>query len=445
MCHPHLLLLFLYLVSCIILVNGSEIIQVFIISRHCDRTPVSDIQLPLNPVNWKEMFGLDVGQLTGLGVYQCSEIGRALKDRYLNPNSTYYISGITQDYDSDFFQFYSTSSDRTIISLNSIAQGLFPSGTGMNNDITGQPALLDQITLIPVHISGASDDVVLKEMDLCPTIDSNVKDFYNSDEYSQMQSKYKPFINHVANVTGYAIPTLADYPKVYDVLFALKSHNLLHLEPILDDWNSIKSLGDLLQYSRYNRKILSRMGAGVLIDTIVDQMTKTISSNFTKPKYMHYSAHDTTLQSIIAALNLDSKYPVLRDIPPYGSQLVIELHKDHDEYFVQLIIRLGNEYNTEFTTYKLPKPCNKTMCPWKQFLQYVNENSRLPIDLWCYHCSNDYSASCMNALLRKSRIENVILAILTPTSSAVTIMLMICTIVSCRYSGNGKRNKYIKI
>lgn len=232
---------------------------------------------------------------------------------------------------------------------------------------------------------------------------------------------------------------------MYDVLFALKSHNLLHLEPILDDWTSIKSLGDLLQYSRYNRKILKRMGAGVLIYTIVDQMNKAISSNFTKPRYIHFSAHDTTLQSIVAALNLDSRYPVLRDIPPYGSQLILELHKDHNEYFVQLIIRLGSEYNTEFTVYKLPKPCNETMCPWNHFLQYVTENSRLSADLWCYHCSNTYSASCMNTLLRQSRMENLIWAILTPTSSAATIMLVICTIVACRYSGYGKRDKYIKI
>jgi hypothetical protein len=49
----------------------SEVLQTIVVSRHCDRTPISYTQqIPLNPINWKQQLGLSSGQLTGLGISQ---------------------------------------------------------------------------------------------------------------------------------------------------------------------------------------------------------------------------------------------------------------------------------------------------------------------------------------------------------------------------------------
>src|SRR3989338_7493172 len=106
----------LLLLNCLLLVVNCEVVQTVIVSRHCDRTPISSSVIPVDPVNWKRKLGLSPGQLTGLGISQCSTMGSFLRERYLNPQSEFYISGITNYFDSDLFKFRATSVDRTIIS-----------------------------------------------------------------------------------------------------------------------------------------------------------------------------------------------------------------------------------------------------------------------------------------------------------------------------------------
>jgi hypothetical protein len=96
-------------------------------------------------------------------------MGVGLRERYLNPDSPYYITGIPSHFDSDLFKFHSTAVDRTIISLNSVCQGLFPNGTGLKNDLTHQPSLLDDITVVPVHSIPKEDDILLRGFERCPT------------------------------------------------------------------------------------------------------------------------------------------------------------------------------------------------------------------------------------------------------------------------------------
>jgi hypothetical protein len=53
------------------IIQGQEQIeQVIIVSRHCDRVPISNIKIPMDPIDWKDQLGLSKGQLTGLGISQ---------------------------------------------------------------------------------------------------------------------------------------------------------------------------------------------------------------------------------------------------------------------------------------------------------------------------------------------------------------------------------------
>lgn len=435
-----LLLLLSIMTSCTLTQFASkvecEIVQVHVISRHCDRTPIGRIPVPKNPVDWKTKFGLSPGQLTGLGIHQCRIMGSTLRQRYLLPESEHRISGIVNHYfDSDMFKFHSTSVDRTIISLNSACQGLFPNGTGLINDIANEPSLDNSITMVPVHTVEQVHDVLLRAYEKCPTIKSRQESYKRSKAYRTLTDKYMPLLRDIEKWSGIPVSTdLSNFYYTFDYLNTLKVHNLLTLQPVIDNWAKIEELGMITQYMFFNRDIQGNLGAGPLVNHITGVLDTAVNSKYENivPKYVHYSAHDTTLQSIFATLNVASGDSSLQDIPPYGSQIIFELHRDaQKKYSVKLVVRLG--YDGEFKAYKLPSYCGSELCEWSQFTKYIDENSRVTPENWCNKCNNQMANVCVSNTLEKTKVTmSVVLPMLSVGMATAIIIAIITTLLSCR-------------
>jgi hypothetical protein len=254
-----------------------------------------------------------------------------------------------------------------------------------------------------------------------------------TDRYLKLESKYKQLLGKVGNWTGVTINNFDDFycmltmsicfcllthcitTDVYDVLFVQRAHQLLDIPEILTNWDEIEQMSNAAAYLYYDRDMQGKLGAGPLIDLVFNTMSHTIDNVTTyqpNPKYIHYSAHDTTLQSIFATLNIVQHFKELQGIPPYGSQILFELHREDGKYSVQVVIRLG--YNGIFKPYKLPSICEDELCPWLQFTKYINTNSRLSVNTWCTQCSNDFTSPCSQKLLLQKKSENAVLLIAVP-------------------------------
>lgn len=72
--------------------------------------------IPAYPFDWYSHMGLNLGELTAIGVSQCHQLGQSLRMRYLDPKSPERISGISQNYNSRDYNFFSTNTQRTIVS-----------------------------------------------------------------------------------------------------------------------------------------------------------------------------------------------------------------------------------------------------------------------------------------------------------------------------------------
>lgn len=86
-------------------------------------------------------------------------------------------------------------------------------------------------------------------------------------------------------------------------------------------------------------------------------------------KFIHYSAHDTTVSSVMTALRMNEDHKDLRRIPSYGSGLFFELHKQTTEpkYFVKIFFKRG--FNGSFVQYGLNSlggGCEDE-CPFNKF------------------------------------------------------------------------------
>jgi hypothetical protein len=147
---------------------SSDIVQVIVINRHCDRTPAKNNTIPNNPVNWKKELGVSFGQLTGLGESQCYQMGQSLRQKYIEATSEDHIRGLSQDFDDSLYSFHSSNVGRAIVSMFSIGQGLFPNGTGLINDIDKQYAMPSGLSIIPIHTIPSDQDVLLHAHSNCP-------------------------------------------------------------------------------------------------------------------------------------------------------------------------------------------------------------------------------------------------------------------------------------
>jgi hypothetical protein len=262
-------------------------------------------------------------------------------------------------------------------------------------------------------------------------IKANQEAFKKSKEYQQISNEYAPLIDQIYNWTGIRTKDLSDFYFTYDMLNTLKCHNLLTLQPVLDNWNKIDALGMYSQYIFFDRAIQGNLGAGPLADAIYNTMEKAIQQAANvSPKYVHYSAHDTTLQSLLATLDIAETYAELRNIPPYGCQIIFELHRDRQgNHSVKIVIRLG--YDGEpFKAYKLPKYCTSDLCEWSQFSQYINEVSRVSLQNWCHKCGNTVTGPCVSTLLTTTRNQNMIMLVASPVIAVALLMTLSGLLIS---------------
>jgi len=133
-------------------VTASHIEFVALVHRHGDRSPVSFLPTSLNNGYWKE----GPGQLTAIGVSMLHKLGVSLRERYVTNTSLF--PGF---YSRRHVYVRSTDVDRTLMSAESLLEGLFPAGTGPDN-ANGEPALPNDLQPVPIHTVRPDEDPLLR-------------------------------------------------------------------------------------------------------------------------------------------------------------------------------------------------------------------------------------------------------------------------------------------
>ena len=61
----------------------AHVVQVHVLHRHGDRTPLAPNTIPTDHVDWNGLLGLSAGQLTGRGMNQAYALGQYLAGQYV--------------------------------------------------------------------------------------------------------------------------------------------------------------------------------------------------------------------------------------------------------------------------------------------------------------------------------------------------------------------------
>lgn len=297
-----------------------KLIFVIDVIRHGDRTPL--IASPEMEKIWPQ----GVGQLTAKGMRQEYELGKLLRQQYVNQ---YHL--LPKQYDINTMTVRSSAMPRTMMSAQSILFGLYPLGTGPSLDGSNK-ALPKGLQPIPIN-------TVPREQDSLLLPNHNKEEFkqlletyvLNSPEWTQKDQELKSNYPVWSKIFDTPISNLFDLIHISDRLFIERLYNLPLPGGLRDkDADTLIGIGKWALLYIANHPKLALIAGSELAQTIKHEMSLATEQN--RPlKYLLFVAHDTTLEAQLKLLGQS-----IDDIPPYASDLNYSLFDMGSYYEVKI-------------------------------------------------------------------------------------------------------------
>jgi hypothetical protein len=255
-----------------------------------------------------------LGQLTVLGQQQHHRVGQAYRAKYVSLLN--FLPARFDQNSSALFWFRSTDYQRTLASLESNFNGFFPPGKQQQRlmintrdqptdyllggeQCPAYPALLKALQATPAYQAVAADLAALQKQ---------ARAAVGTDELNLLRDH-----SWCRKCTG-----LADFKGLDDALFEQIDGNVT-AETFL----------------RQSTPALQQLSVGPFFNNVI-RMMRGIAKNDTFPRWAHYSAHDSTLVAVFAALD-----NALTQWPAYASHVELELWQDDatpTQFYVQVVV-----------------------------------------------------------------------------------------------------------
>ncbi|KAK2946356.1 putative histidine phosphatase family protein [Blattamonas nauphoetae] len=340
----------------------TELVSVYVVHRHGDRYPLMQIEgVPDSKL---------LGQLTERGYQRMENIGTQLRKRYIDTGF------LKEKFEYKTFYFYSSPSERVKTSAFSLANGLFPPGTGpvFKDDLPIFPNRTQPIPLTSV-IDESRDFSVLSVINCPRSIDIVQKYQKGSSLRKYYQSKHRT-LGRLKDQTRHQEVSGYDYAYLTDALLILDRENLTKPASVTgSDLKEYKSIYDhlSLEYHRVDNPAFCNATTGLFMRRILLDINSTMHSGSPKYKFSLFAGHDVTINSIFGCIGL----PRTQNPPP-GSYVIIELHRENEKYYLEFSSDLdpsidGPANITSFTPYSCPaspKKCEVASfwTPWKHIM-----------------------------------------------------------------------------
>ncbi|XP_031629368.1 prostatic acid phosphatase-like isoform X2 [Contarinia nasturtii] len=233
----------------------------------------------------------------------------------------------------------STDTDRSICSALCNLAGLFPPTVNetWNENILWQPI---PVHSVPIHL----DYVLWGPPDDCQAFFAAYDKYQReSPEVKRIYADYADEFAHWSEMCGKKLITIYDVTQLYNTL---RKESLLN--KTLASWaqEAIKPKGVMEYIASFNQKLksdtkeLARLQSGFLIKEIFERFGQKINSTLQPNRSIwYYSAHDTTISSMLNSLGLLELH-----ILPFACSLHFELYEvDGNEHYIQVFYRKSNE------------------------------------------------------------------------------------------------------
>ena len=302
------------------------------------------------------------GQLTEKGGEMCTWMGAGLREIYID--KFHLLPDSLTEKDTDLLYLRTTDFQRTRESLASLMEGLYPADKHVG-------------VYLPVHIIPVETDYLHPNTGVCARLGQLVtKNTVKSQDWMKRFNSVKQILDRVNVIAG--TKGIVTYDDNYtcdawaDIFHARECHNMPY--PCSADGQTcvtqdmVDAICEVDSWDACNAYVgdeTNRLSGGPFFMDVSKSFGTRISSG-KGPRYIHYSAHDSTIAMVLASLKFDGGFP------PYASTVRFELWQtafgSSPQYAVQII------YNNRVIR---PPECSADMCPLNEFQSMVS--SRLTI------------------------------------------------------------------
>jgi len=258
-----------------------------------------------------KIFGSCVdAQLTLLGMQQSVDLGKLLRERYINT-----IKFLSPNYNSKDIWIRSSNTSRTILTARQVMRGIYPPEY-LPADAKVILNLAAVETLYPVgscqKFISLKKNLRKDQVDLLVTMKSVL---------SKAENPYWHNRQSIANVTN-------NLNSFIDHKFPLPK-GLTE-----EDFNRLLTVSGQQYMKTYSTDEIQKLSIGRFIGEITTNISQAINSGgVAGPKFIMYSGHDNTLGPLLVSFGaLDGKHPRM------GSAVILELwkHKRMDRFYLKL-------------------------------------------------------------------------------------------------------------
>ncbi|XP_063903025.1 venom acid phosphatase Acph-1-like [Zophobas morio] len=349
-----LLLLFVILASLIECTreNGTSetLILVHAVFRHGDRTPDEFGRYPNDPYKNDSYFPTGSGELTDRGKRREYSVGKSLRKRYNKFLGDLYTPGL--------LDARSTNFSRTQMSLLLVLAGLFPPTGRQNCD------LLQIWQPIPYTYEPTATDKVLGFFTACPNFLILVKENLKSEQAQKISNKYVNVLKHISENAGWNSTNIFHAFILYITLETEKETGRK-----LPKWTSqiypqpLQKLASETYLVITGTTKLKQIGAGYLLQKILKDTQAKIKKQENKKLYL-YSGHEMNVAFILNTFGVFKPH-----VPPYGSHILLEIHKINGEYGIKMFYENYKSIGTGLLTIS---GCEQ-FCPLDKFTSLVEK------------------------------------------------------------------------
>ena len=401
--------LFIYFISFVHFSTSEKLIFASLHSRHGTRAPLNCDD---NNIDYLGEKWTNPGQLTPSGHRMEYILGLRNRQRYINGGKYKFLS---DKFDPHEILVFSSNVNRTILSISSQIQGLYPLYSKSGFELTEKQlnvsyppvnylydeilneinnlnlsALPKYMTLIPIHIttsserrlnaldsSGCKDKVnktrennkMTNEKVVNAALEFNKKYSENLGKYYDKNGKdFKYDFNWMSSFCSTLVSDISD-GRTMDDFFKRTGINSIEL---LNDCKYIILInfrddffGDknndviLLSESKLIKEVLYYMKLKIDEDMKNENIPLNVS-DYSKPKMLIYSGHDSTLTAeelfMIKFFNLKTEY----SYPSYATQLAFEVTRDEKREILS------------YSSYKVTFYFNEDILMEKNFEEFKN-------------------------------------------------------------------------
>ncbi|KER23127.1 hypothetical protein T265_08935 [Opisthorchis viverrini] len=329
--------------------SGMNLQNVHILFRHGDRTPLGELLNDSMP--FEKTWPLGRGQLTDEGVLQGFKLGMWLRQKY-----DFYLK---QQYNASDFYMRSTDYDRTLMSAQAVAAGLYPQKSSPleSYGIQWKP--------IPVH-TVQKDQETLLSLSTCYRLGKLQYEALTSESVDNFTESHRLLFSLINNSPVEVKIDRFNLWELVDLLICMRANN----EPF-PAWCTDDIFQEMREVSKYFWLVMSRssneilqLEIGVFLKTFIQHLMaitsggSTVTINGRQLKSQHtviYSAHDNHISYILGAFGVIADEEV-----PYSSAIVFELLGPEPPSPVEsyrLRLRYKQGHLDEVGVYPTLKPC----------------------------------------------------------------------------------------